>query len=111
MPATHGGLDGIRDKNAVESDLARPEQLETYSEPKSDAADLATAYAHGLVLNHGYSDGSKRTAWVVVRVFLADNGIKLLFSAIEAIRAMEQTAAGSLSEQDLAQWFRQRIVE
>ncbi|HTN67760.1 MAG TPA: Fic family protein, partial [Burkholderiaceae bacterium] len=68
--ARHGGLDGLRDKNAVESALARPLQLELYGDPKPDAADLAAAYAFGVAHNHGFSDGNKRTAWVVARVFL-----------------------------------------
>lgn len=108
--ATHGGLDGIRDLSAVESALARPEQLDNYGNPKPDAADLAAAYAFGLVRNHGFSDGNKRTAWVIARVFLADNGFKLQFSSIDAIRVMETAAAGSLTEQELAGWFRERII-
>ena len=108
--ARHGGLKGIRDKNAVESALARPEQLNVYGNPKPDAADLAAAYAYGLARNHGFSDGNKRTAWVIARVFLADNDINLQFSAIDAIHAMESVASGSLEEKQLADWFRQRIV-
>lgn len=108
--ARHGGLDGIRDINAVESALARPEQLNVYGDPKPDAADLAAAYAYGLARNHGFSDGNKRTAWVIARVFLADNGINLQFSAIDAIHTMQSVASGSLEEKPLADWFRQRIV-
>jgi death-on-curing protein len=108
--ARHGGLDGIRDKNAVESALARPEQLEAYGNPKPDAADLAAAYAYDFARNHGFSDGNKRTAWVIARVFLADNGLSLQFSEINAIHTMESVASGSLEEKQLADWFRQRIV-
>lgn len=107
--ARHGGLDGIRDQNAVESALARPEQLDTYGEPKPDAADLAAAYAYGLARNHGFSDGNKRTAWVIARVFLADNDTHLEFAQIDAIRTMEAVASGALEEKQLADWFRQRI--
>ncbi|GAO34636.1 death-on-curing protein [Sulfuricella sp. T08] len=108
--ARHGGLDGIRDKNAVESALARPEQLDAYGNPKPDTADLAAAYAYGFARNHGFSDGNKRTAWVIARVFLADNGLSLQFSEIDAIHTMESVANGSLEEKQLADWFRQRIV-
>ncbi len=108
--ARHGGLDSIRDKNAVESALARPEQLDAYGNPKPDAADLAAAYAYGFARNHGFSDGNKRTAWVIARVFLADNGLSLQFSEIDAIHTMESVASGSLEEKQLADWFRQRIV-
>ena len=108
--ARHGGLDGIRDKNAVESALARPEQLDAYGNPKPDAADLAAGYAYGFARNHGFSDGNKRTAWVIARVLLADNDLSLQFAEIDAIQTMEAVASGSLGEKQLADWFRQRIV-
>ena len=108
--ARHGGLAGLRDQNLVESALSRPEQLHTYGQPPPDAAQLAAAYAYGLVRHHGFSDGNKRTAWVVARVFLADNDIQLAFSEIDAIHTMQAVASGTLDEQQLAVWFRQRMV-
>lgn len=107
--ARHGGLEGLRDKNAVESSLARAQQLATYGDPQPDVAELAAAYAYGLARNHGFSDGNKRTAWVVARVFLLDNGEHLEFSEIDAIHIMQTVAAGGIDEQQLAQWFRQRL--
>ena len=106
--AEHGGLDGIRDLGAVESALARPQNLKAYGNP--DAADLAAAYAFGLARNHGFLDGNKRTAWVVARLFLADNGTRIKFDPFQAIATMEAVAAGTLTETDLAAWFRQLIV-
>jgi death-on-curing protein len=57
--AEHGGLDGVRDKGAVESELARPQNLDVYV--RADAAAFAAAYAYGLARNHGFADGNKRT--------------------------------------------------
>ena len=108
--ARHGGRAGLRDQNLVESTLSRPEQLHTCGQPPPDAAQLAAAYAYGLARNHGFSDGNKRTAWVVARVFLADNAIELTFSEIDAIHTMQAVASGTLDEQQLAVWFRQRMV-
>ena len=108
--ARHGGRAGLRDQNLVESALSRPEQLHTHGQPPPDAAQLAAAYAYGLARNHGFSDGNKRTAWVVARVFLADNAIELAFSEIDAIHTMQAVASGTLDEQQLAVWFRQRMV-
>ena len=107
--ARHGGLVGLRDKNAVESALGRAQQLSTYGEPVPDAADLAAAYAYGLARNHGFSDGNKRTAWVIARVFLLDNGESLDYTEVDAIHVMQDTASGTISEQALAQWFRHRL--
>lgn len=106
--AQHGGLAGIRDAGAVESALARPQNLAAYGEP--DVCDLAAAYAWGLARNHGFSDGNKRTAWVTSRLFLADNGHRLRFDPADAVRTVEAVAGGTLTESNLAAWFRERLV-
>lgn len=106
--AEHGGADGIRDRGAIESALARPVNLKSYGEP--DAADLAAAYACGLARSHGFVDGNKRTAWVTARLFLADNGRRLRFDPVEAVRVMEGVASGRIDDETLAAWFRDRIV-
>lgn len=103
----HGGADGIRDLGVIESALARPINLASYAVP--DAADLAAAYAFGIAKNHGFVDGNKRTGWVAARLFLADNGFGIEFEPGDAVRTMEAVAAGSMSEADLAGWFRTRL--
>lgn len=106
--AEHGGSDGVRDGGAIESALMRPINLALYAEP--DAADLAACYAYGLTKNHGFVDGNKRTAWVVARLFLADNGHGLAFDVDEAVQVMEQIATNEIRENELAQWLRERLV-
>jgi death-on-curing protein len=105
--AEHGGLDGVRDAGLIESALGRPQNLAAYGDP--DVADLAAAYAYGLAKNHGFADGNKRTAWVVARLFLADNGHTLRFDRIDAIKMVELLAAGTIDELAVAEWFRARI--
>ena len=105
--AEHGGTSGIRDPGVIESALARPMNLVAYGDP--DAAELAAAYTFGLARNHGFVDGNKRTAWVTARVFLADNSQNLEFDPFDAIRTMEEVAAGGISESELADWFRFRL--
>ena len=106
--AEHGGSDGVRDRGAIESALMRPVNLAHYGEP--DAADLAASHAYGLAKNHGFVDGNKRTAWVVARLFLADNDQRIHFDQVEAVQTMEGVASGRISEADLADWFRQHLV-
>lgn len=106
--AEHGGLDGVRDRGAVESALARPQNPAAYGAP--DVADLAAAYAYGLARDRGFADGNKRTAWVVARLFIADNDYTLRFDPLDAIRTMEGVAAGAIDEALLARWFQDRIV-
>lgn len=106
--AEHGGPPGTRDAGALESALARPINLAAYGEP--DAASLAASYAFGLARNHSFVDGNKRTAWVTARLFLAANEIRLVFDKEEAVRTMLALASGNLTEDTLADWFRERII-
>jgi death-on-curing protein len=105
--AEHGGASGVLDAGRLEAALARPRNLAAYGDP--DAAVLAAAYAHGVVRNHPFADGNKRTGWVMARLFLADNGYKLQFDPADAVRTMEALAAGKLGESELADWFRKQI--
>ena len=104
----HGGGQGIRDAGALESALARPQNLVAYGDP--DAAALAAAYAFGIARNHGFVDGNKRTAWVIARLFLADNGYRLTYDKADAVRTVEGLAAGRIDEATLAEWFRSRLA-
>ena len=105
--AEHGGGSGVRDPGLLESALARP--INSWSYGEADAAALAAAYAFGVARNHPFVDGNKRTAWVLARLFLALNGHELRFEAAEAIAAMLALAAGELSEEEMADWFRSRL--
>ena len=107
MLAEFGGLAGIRDLNAMQSALARPRNLAAYGSP--DAAARAAAYAYGLLRNHPFSDGNKRTGYALAIVFLLDNGLSFTGSDIESVEAMLAVAAGAMSEDDLAAWFRARV--
>ena len=104
----HGGGAGLRDRGLLESAMARPQHLVAYGEP--DAADLAAAYAFGIARDHPFVDGNKRTALVVGETFLMLNGYALKASDAEIVVAFLALAAGELSEQDLADWFRIHIA-
>lgn len=114
--AEHGGGSGVRDPGALASALARP--LNKWSYGEDDRTALAAAYAFGVARNHPFTDGNKRTAWVLARLFLALNacpeqrrrGVTLAFAPEDAIRTMLALAAGELTEEALADWFRQRFV-
>ncbi|MFI4940219.1 MAG: type II toxin-antitoxin system death-on-curing family toxin [Burkholderiales bacterium] len=108
--AQHGGLDGINDDNLIESALARPQQLNAYGNPAPDVFDLAAAYGYGITKNHGFSDGNKRTGWILVRLFLADNATKIKYTAPDAIQVMLDVAAGVVTERQFGDWLRDRQV-
>jgi death-on-curing protein len=105
--AEHGGINGVRDSNLLDSALARPVNQWNYG--TDDAAALAAAYAYGIARNHPFADGNKRTAWVLARLFLALNGHVLTFDQQNATQTVLALAAGELSEEELTAWFRDRL--
>ena len=107
--AEHGGGDGVRDIGLLESAMARPRNIAVY-EPDADIARLAAAYAFGIAKNHPFIDGNKRTALVACRTFLLLNGYQLTATPTEKYLTFLSLAEGSVSEEALADWLREKIV-
>jgi death-on-curing protein len=101
---THGGPHGIRDENVLGAALARPRHHWRYS-PGAGLPDLAAAHAFGLMKDHAYVDGNKRTALVVLVAFLDLNGVELTATNREALQAMLAVAAGEMTEAELTDWI------
>ncbi|MBP9110887.1 MAG: type II toxin-antitoxin system death-on-curing family toxin, partial [Pyrinomonadaceae bacterium] len=89
---------------------ARPQNVAAY-EPAADIASLAAAYAFGIVKNHPFIDGNKRTGYVVMDTFLIKNGYTLNATPADKYTTFLQLAEGSLSEEELASWLRSVISE
>ncbi len=71
----HGGGEGVRDENMLESAVAAP-QASWAGEPiMSDPIEIAAAYLFYLCRNHPFVDGNKRTALASCLVFLEQNEI------------------------------------
>ena len=105
--AEHGGAAGVRDRGLLQSALARPQHLVAYEQP--DLARLAAAYAAGIARNHPFVDGNKRTAFVVVNVFLLDHGHDIAADDTEIVATIDALAGGRLDEASFAAWLR-RVV-
>ena len=102
--AEFGGASGIRDRKLLDSALARPKNLFAYG--SSTPAKLAAAYAFGIVKNHPFVDGNKRTAFTLAVLFLERNG--WVFDATEADATIQTLglAAGDVSEAACADWLK-----
>jgi death-on-curing protein len=107
--AEHGGRDGIRDEGLLHSALARLQNQYAYVED-ADLSAIAASYAFGIATNHPFIDGNKRTALVVMRVFLSLNNMELLATQQDKYSVMIRRADGAITEDELAQWIRKRIM-
>ena len=103
--ALHGGAEGLRDRTLLESALARRQQHFTYAE-SPDMFEMAAAYTSGIVRNHPFVDGNKRTGFVVGILFLELNGYRFAASEQEAAQAVLGLASGDLDEVGYAAFLR-----
>ena len=106
--ALDGGPTGVRDLGLLESALARPRQLHAYANDP-DFVDMAVAYTAGIVRNHPFVDGNKRTGFLVGVLFLELNGYLFTASEEDAAQAILGLAAGTLKEAAFAVWLRANV--
>lgn len=101
--AEHGGSPGIRDEGLLDSALGKPRSSLGYGHPS--IFDLAASYVFGLVKNHPFLDGNKRTGFVVGALFLQLNGYYLTATEADAAIRTLALAAGEMTESAYAAWL------
>ena len=103
MLSEYGGITGVRDEHLLDSALARPQQLLAYGKP--NMADMAAAYAAGIVKNLPFLDGNKRTGFMLGAGFLERNGFEFRATEAEAALRTLALAAGKMREKAYAAWL------
>src|ERR1700677_4927717 len=93
--ALHGGAAGLRDDGLLNSALARPQHQFAYNRD-ADIIDMAAAYTAGIIRNHPFVDGNKRTGFLVGILFLELNGYRFTATEEDAAQAILKLAAGVL---------------
>ena len=100
----HGGGAGIRDEALLESALARPQNLLAYGRPS--IFELAAAYTRGIIKNHPFIDGNKRTGFMAAFVFLGINKIDFVADESDVVLRTLAVAANAMAEQAYASWLK-----
>lgn len=101
-----GGLAGLRDGGMLDAALDRPRNRFAYEDPAPDLPALAASYAAGIVGNHPFLDGNKRTGFMAAYTFLGVNRLQLIAPEEEAVERTLALAARAISESDYADWLR-----
>jgi death-on-curing protein len=104
--ALHGGGVGLRDRGLLQSALARPRQHHAYGDVP-DVIQMASLYTAGIVRNHPFVDGNKRTGFVLGVLFLELHGFEFKASEEDATQAVMELAAGTLDEAGYTAWLRE----
>jgi death-on-curing protein len=106
--AEHGGRPGIRDAGLLSSALARPQNQAAYGE--SAVFDLAAACAFGIISNHPFVDGNKRTGFLAAYVFLYLNGWELMAAEAETVAVVLALALKEVDEAGLSNWLKEHAL-
>ncbi len=106
--ALHGGAAGLRDQGLLQSALARPRQHHAYVR-SPDIVEMAALYTAGIVRNHPFVDGNKRTGFVAGVLFLELHGVAFIASEEDSTQAVMALAAGALDEAAYTTWLRANV--
>jgi death-on-curing protein len=102
---TYGGRDGITSLDLIESALGRP-----YSGYHRTISKKAAALLQSMVKNHGFVDGDKRTAWILVELLIVRSGYALGVAEAERIDDfVVAVASGEVEMAAIEEWFRASI--
>ena len=106
----HAGdpADLVRDENLLEPALARPRYAALYEQ--ASLARQAASLLWGILKNHPFLDGNKRTAHLVAVTFLEANGYELQATEDEQFDLLLKAAAENLSVNDVETWIKDHVV-
>ncbi len=99
---------GVFDRTLIESALARPQQAATYN-----AADLpaqAATLCYGLIKNHPWVGGNKRTATHLTDHFLKLNGWEISATGTEIVEIVLAVEADIWDVPRLTEWLRAHLT-
>jgi death on curing protein len=95
---------GVFDKTLIESALARPQQAAAYTQ--ADIFAQAATLCFGLIKNHPWVGGNKRTASLLTEVFLRRNGFHIVATAGENLEMVLAVESNSWSLETIAEWMK-----
>jgi death on curing protein len=107
MLAQHGGLEGVRDEGLLESALGKPQNKLAYG--SASVPEMAASYAAGIIHNHPFVDGNKRTGFFLAAAFLELNGFEFIAEEPSVVERTLALAANAISEEEYARWLVENV--
>jgi len=105
MHRATGGASGIRDIGTLESALYHAYASFEGKDFYPTVEEKAARQVYGIIRNHPFLDGNKRTGLFVMLVFLELNDIKLEFSRSELVKLGISIAEGKADSQYIKKWI------
>ncbi|MDW3209050.1 MAG: type II toxin-antitoxin system death-on-curing family toxin [Reichenbachiella sp.] len=100
-----GGANGIRDPKLLDSALNRPFQTFDSKELYPTPIDKASAILESIVKNHPFTDGNKRTGYVLARLLLMNAGFDIMANQEEKYQFVISVSRSELDFEQIKDWL------
>ena len=100
---------GVDSRDLIDSALARPRHAAVYE--NADIIRQSATLLFGLIKNHPWLGGNKRTATTLLQRFLEKNGYRKNWTIAEQIELVLAVEADAWNVDEIETWLRERIVE
>jgi death-on-curing protein len=98
---------GIFDRALLDSALARPKHAATFE--NADLPSQAASLCYGLIRNHPWVGGNKRTATHLTDHFLQINGLEIVADTIAMVNMVQGVESGNIDLMKLIDWMREHV--
>lgn len=106
-----GGTTGLRNRELLESALARPLQTFDGKELYPNPEDKAAALAESIIINHPFLDGNKRVGYVLLRITLREFNLDIDASENEKYALIIEASKGTLNFEQIRDWIKSRLTK
>ena len=105
-----GGSDGVRDKELLDSALNRPYQTFDGKELYPHTIEKAAAILESVVKNHPFTDGNKRTGYVLARLLLMNDQLDISANQEQKYQFVIAISKAELSFDQIKKWIEKNSV-
>lgn len=104
-----GGIDGVRDRNLLDSALKAPFQTFSGEDLYPTIPQKAACLCFGLINNHSFLDGNKRIGILVMMTFMELNHMPITCTDEELIQLGLGVASNSIGQNEVLSWIIDRM--
>lgn len=106
-----GGGEGVRDPQILESAINRPYQTFSGKDLYPTTIDKAAALIESIVKNHPFTDGNKRTGYVLMRLLLMNEEQDIEAEEDDKYDFVIQIASGKIEFEEIRSWILARVTK
>jgi death on curing protein len=102
----HGGANGVRDMNGLESAIARPYQSFGGDDLYPSCFEKSAAIGESIIMNHPFVDGNKRTGYVLMELVLRLENVRIIATDEQLYQFVIDISTGEKRFEEIAEWLK-----